>query len=77
MDKDTTIEYITTVEYAVKVVARSSDLSEQELRQIVKKAVEADLVRDSAAINGMCGGTIDGNKGYSYRYEAISPVKDK
>lgn len=72
MKKETEIEYITTVEYAVRVVARSSDLSEQELRQIVKKAVEADLVRDSAAINGMCG-----SKDYSYRYEAISPVKDK
>lgn len=72
MDKETEIEYITTVEYAVRVFASSSTLSEQELRQIVKKSVEEDLARDSISINGQCGG-----KGYSYRYEAISPVKDK
>ncbi len=72
MDKETEIEYITTVEYAVRVFASSSTLSEQELRQIVKKSVEEDLARDSTSINGQCGGN-----GYSYRYEAISPVKDK
>lgn len=43
MDKETEIEYITTVEYAVRVFASSSTLSEQELRQIVKKSVEEDL----------------------------------
>lgn len=77
MDKETEIEYITTVEYAVKVVARSSELSEQELRQIVKKSVEADFIRDSKSINGMCSCLTDDDKAYSYEYEAILPVKDK
>lgn len=75
MNKETEIEYITTVEYAVKVIARSSDLSEQELRQIVKKSVEEDLINNSLAINGQCGAVTEDNKGYSYRYEAIAPVK--
>ena len=32
MDKETEIEYITTVEYAVRVFASSSTLSEQEAK---------------------------------------------
>lgn len=77
MDKETKIEYITTVEYVVKVVASSYELSEYELQQIVHKSVEADFIRDSKFIYGECLSLTDDNKAYSYEYEAILPVKDK
>lgn len=75
--QETRIEYVTTVEYVVKVSASSSDLSEQELRQVVAKAVKEDLAHDSASINGQCGSRVASGKGcYGYRYEAIEPTED-
>jgi len=69
------ITYEIPVTYRVKVNATSSELSEDELRKLVQKAVDDDLARDSSRLNGYAGCITDDNRTYSYSYEAGSPIK--
>lgn len=72
----TEFEFTIPIQYTIKVHARSTDLPEDVLRELVNDKVQADLALDARLLNGYSGGHTDEHKAYAYSYEAVTLPKD-
>lgn len=69
------IDFMMPIEYAVKVHASSTELTEEELRKIVNEKVMEDLARDAKYLNACAGCQTDDRRTFSYSYDAVAPIK--
>lgn len=69
------IDFLMPIEYAVKVHANSTELTEDELRKIVNEKVLEDLTRDAKYLNACAGCQTEDRRTFSYSYEAVASIK--